>query len=279
MRGQLSAPAEELRTISVSPRSGLPPLLQRRAQMQTVTEGLIIRSRNIGENNTAVTVLTRDYGLISAFANGSKRVKSRAAGAAVSPLTYSQLTLYRGRDSYIIDDAKALEVFFGLRENIEKLSLAQYFCELAGEFAPENTEADELLSLLLNLLYMLSEDKRTPSFLKPVAELRMLSCAGYMPDISGCLKCGEENPDNPVFSLPHAGFFCQKCSPGGGIAATPGVLNAMRHICTADDRALFSFKMPESSLKILSDISERFLLSQVDRRFKTLEFYKSVKES
>ena len=83
--------------------------------MQTVTEGLIIRSRNIGENDTAVTVLTRDYGLISAFANGSKRVKSRAAGSAVSPLTYSQLTLYRGRDSYIIDDAKALEVFFGLR--------------------------------------------------------------------------------------------------------------------------------------------------------------------
>ncbi len=247
--------------------------------MQTVTEGLIIRARDIGENDTVVTILTKDYGLISAFANGSKRLKSRAAGAAVSPMTYSRLTLYRGRDSYIIDDAKAIEVFFGLREDIEKLSLAQYFCELAGEFSPENTDAEEFLRLLLNLLYMLSEDKRSASFLKPVCELRMLSNAGYMPDISGCLKCGAESPENPVFSINHAGFFCADCSPVKGIDATTGILNAMRHICTTDDRSLFSFKMPESSLLILSDISEKFLLSQVQRKFKTLDFYKTVKET
>lgn len=246
--------------------------------MQTSTEGLIIRTRDIGENDTVVTILTKDYGLISAFANGSKRLKSRAAGAAVSPMTYSRLTLYRGRDSYIIDDAKAVEVFFGLRDDIEKLSLAQYFCELAGEFAPENTDAGEFLRLLLNALYMLSEGKRSASFLKPVCELRMLAYAGYMPDLSGCLKCANESPENPVFSTTHAGFFCQSCSPVSGINATLGVINALRHICTADDRSLFSFKMPDSSLKILSEISERFLLSQVERRFKTLEFYKTVKD-
>ena len=47
-------------------------------------------------------------------------------------MTYSRLTLYRGRESYIVDDAKAIDVFFGLSEDIEKLSLANYFCELAG---------------------------------------------------------------------------------------------------------------------------------------------------
>lgn len=245
--------------------------------MQSATEGLIIKSRDTGENDTVVTILTRDYGLISAFANGSKKIKSPATGAAVSPLTFSKLNLYHGRDSYIINDAKAIEVFFGLRENIEKLALAQYFCELAGEFAPENTESSEFLSLVLNLLYLLSEGKRSTSFLKPVAELRMLCLAGYMPELSGCLACGEMNPSIPVFNIGSGGFYCSNCSPNEGTPVTLGVINAMRHICLSDGRNLFSFKMPESSIKILSDVTERFLFSQIDRRFKTLEFYKSVK--
>ena len=67
--------------------------------MQSVTQGLIIKSRDTGENDTVVTILTKDYGLISAFANGSKKIKSPATGAAVSPLTYSRITLYHGRES------------------------------------------------------------------------------------------------------------------------------------------------------------------------------------
>ena len=201
--------------------------------MQTQTEGLIIKSRDINENDTVVKILTGDLGLISAFANGTKRVKSRTASAAVSPMTYSRLTLYRGRESYIIDDAKAIDVFFGLREDIERLSLANYFCELAGEFSPENTEAHEFLSLTLNLLHLLSEDKRSADFLKPVGELRMLALAGYMPNLVGCQACGNELPDEPVFSPRHAGFFCRRCAPDGeGEPVTPGVINAMRHICT-----------------------------------------------
>ena len=57
--------------------------------MQTQTEGLIIKSRDINENDTVVKILTGDLGLISAFATGTKKVKSRTASAAVSPMTTS----------------------------------------------------------------------------------------------------------------------------------------------------------------------------------------------
>ena len=40
-------------------------------QVQTQTEGLIIKSRDINENDTVVKILTGDLGLISAFANGT----------------------------------------------------------------------------------------------------------------------------------------------------------------------------------------------------------------
>ena len=55
------------------------------------------------------------------------------------------------------------------------------------------------------------------------------------------------------------------------------MINAMRHICTCDDRALFAFRMPDSSLKILGDITERYLLLQLGHKLRTLDFYKSIK--
>ena len=51
--------------------------------------------------------------------------------AATQLLSYSQFQIYKGKDKYIINDAQPEHVFFGLRSDIERLSLAQYFCELA----------------------------------------------------------------------------------------------------------------------------------------------------
>ena len=94
--------------------------------------------------------------------------------------------------------------------------------------------------------------------------------------LSGCR--GNELPDEPVFSPRHAGFFCRGCAPDSeGEPVTPGVINAMRHICTCDDRALFAFRMPDSSLKILGDITEQYLLLQLGHKLRTLDFYRSIK--
>ena len=244
--------------------------------MQTQTDGLIIKSRDINENDTVVKVLTGDLGLISAFANGTKRVRSRTASAAVSPMTYSHLTLYRGRDSYIIDDAKAIDVFFGLREDIEKLSLANYFCELAGEFSPENTQAHEFLSLTLNLMHLLSEDRRSAEFLKPVGELRMLALAGYMPELSGCCVCGREDPDR--FSIADGTLECAGCRASDGVRMplSPASLAAMRYIVSCPDKKLFSFTLTGAAEKELCDAAESYLLTQLERSFYTLDFYKSL---
>ena len=241
--------------------------------MQTQTEGLIIKSRDINENDTVVKILTGDLGLISAFANGTKRVKSRTASAAVSPMTYSRLTLYRGRESYIIDDAKAIDVFFGLREDIERLSLANYFCELAGEFSPENTEAHEFLSLTLNLLHLLSEDKRSADFLKPVGELRMLALAGYMPDVAACARCGKTD-GNMGFSAVDGRIFCADCRRDGALLPLPaGAVAAVRHVVSCDLARLFSFALPNETAAAFAAAAEQFLKAQLQRSFKTLDFY------
>ena len=64
--------------------------------MKFSTDGLVIRTVNVGESDRAVTVLTRDRGLMSAFATGARKQNSKN-GAATSLLTYSDFTVSKTR--------------------------------------------------------------------------------------------------------------------------------------------------------------------------------------
>lgn len=242
--------------------------------MRMNTDGLVLRVTDVGESDRVLTILTKDYGVLRAFANGAKKLKSSIQSAS-QPLCYSRFSVYKNRDSYIIDDAVCTESFFRLREDIEKLSLAQYFCELAMELAPELEDSSEQLSLVLNCLHLLVTGKRDMTFLKTVAELRLLTLAGYMPDVSGCASCGCEPEGNVRFDIGSGSIFCEKCA-GQSASLSLGVLYALRHICLSEPGKLFSFEMPDPALKKLAAVSESYLRSQVKHSFRSLEFYHSL---
>ena len=104
--------------------------------MQIKTQGIIIREQVIGESDRLITALTQDEGVVRAFARRAKNLKD-SKNSATGLLCYSRLNLYKGREKYIVNDAFPIEVFFGLRQDIVRLALAQYFCSLAAELVPE----------------------------------------------------------------------------------------------------------------------------------------------
>ena len=146
--------------------------------MQLETDGLVIAEQSIGESDRLVTVLTRDEGIVRAFARQAKKSGSTKV-SATQLFCYSRFTIYKGREKYIIDDARPAELFFDLRRDIECLALAQYFCQLAVELVPEGVESADFLRLVLNALHFLCRGTRPQAVLKAIVELRMLSEAGY----------------------------------------------------------------------------------------------------
>lgn len=79
--------------------------------MRLTTDALIIReNNNIGEADRFVTALTRELGLVRASARGAQNMKNRNA-SATQLLSYSRLTLFKGREKYIIDEAEPLRIF------------------------------------------------------------------------------------------------------------------------------------------------------------------------
>ena len=246
--------------------------------MKFRTDGLIIKEQNIGEQDRLVFALTKSNGVLKAFVRGAKNIKNQKC-AATSLLSYSRLTIYKGRDSYIIGEARSIRIFSKLRNNVEKMCLAQYFCELALTICPREQKADAFLSLVLNALYLLSEDKRSANLIKPCLEMRLASMSGYMPDLRMCRSCGEYSADVMYF-LPQSGALeCAACRANKAeptIALNPSVLTALRHTVYADDGRLFSFSLPDSDLEVLNTASENYLKCRYEKDFSTLTFYKTI---
>ena len=232
--------------------------------MKFQTMGLIVKEQNIGEQDKLVHALTATNGIIKAFVRGAKNIKNQKC-AATSLLTYSRLTVYKGRESYIIGDAIPERIFSKLRGDVVKTCLAQYFCELAITICPREQNSEEFLKLILNSLYLLSENKRSAQLIKPCLEMRLASLAGYMPDLRMCRICGEYLCDNMLF-LPKSGTILLNRSS----------LTALRHTVYADDNKLFSFALPESDLDVLNEASENYLKYMFEKDFSTLNFYKTI---
>ncbi len=245
-------------------------------KMHIKTDGLVIKEQNIGEADRLVTILTRDYGLLRAFVRGAKKIKSKSL-SSTQLLSYSHFTLYRTKDSYVVDTAEAIEVFFDLRNNIENLSLALYLAEASAELSPQEDNAQEFLRLLLNSLYMLCKGKKNPLLIKATLELRSLSISGYMPDLLACSQCGEFESDMMYFNLENGTILCSECGTDiSGIKLSKGVVSAMRYIIYSEFEKVFDFNLSEDGAKSLSFVTEKYLMQQTQRPYKTLDFYYSV---
>ena len=246
--------------------------------MKFRTKGLILKQQNIGERDKLVWVLTQSHGIVRAFARGAKNIKSpKCAGTGL--LSYSDLSIFEGRDSYSIDEAVSLNQFVGLRSDIENMSLAQYFCELCLHLCPSGQEAEEPLRLILNSLYLLSEHKKPPLQIKACFEMRLISMTGYLPDLVMCAECGVYEAPEMVF-VPNTGkLYCAACADKHGIQGFRlpiAAVTALRHTVYADFEKLFSFDLKEELLSPLSLASERYISCMTQRDYPTLQFYKSI---
>ncbi len=247
------------------------------SETRFTTEALVIKEMNVGESDRLVTLFTRDYGIIRAFAAGAKSIKSKK-GAATALLTYSSFTVLKKKDTYKIYEATPIRLFFGAGSGIEELSLAQYFCELSSVFVSSGVPDGEFLRLILNSLHFLTKEKRYPPLVKAITELRAAALSGFMPDLVACDGCGRFEDDTMYFDIPGGRIFCPECRPEWVRLAVLDrtLLSAMRHILYAEFSRLYSFTVPDAAARRLSDITGEYITVQTDHRFATLDFYNSI---
>ena len=246
--------------------------------MHMVVHALVLREVNYKEADKILTVLTRENGKMTLTARGCRR-KGSPLAACAQLLAWSEMTLYQYNGRWAVKEGETQRLFDGVRGDLEKLALGCCFAEMTEQLTIEDVPAPEVLSLLLNSLHALDRLDRPPALVKAAFELKLMCLSGYEPILDACAVCGVE-PEQPQFHLSEGVLHCARCREevGEGISMplSPAALAAMRHVACGDPKRLFSFQLDPDSLRQMGDVCEAYVLTQLERGFRTLDFYKQL---
>lgn len=237
-------------------------------------QGVVLSAMPVGEYDKRIVLLTRERGKISAFAKGARRLNSPFMAAA-NPFVFGSFTLYEGRNSYNLNQVSISHHFVELAGMQPGIYYGYYFLELADYFGREGTDEKEMMNLLYVTVKALLNPKVDDRLVRCVYELRTMSEQGMMPQLFGCgsCDCELEEADPAFFSQQEHGILCGTCAMGvrDAVRLSPSALYAMRYIVTSPMGKLYSFSVKEEVLGELEFHIHRYISSNTDRKFKSLE--------
>lgn len=231
-------------------------------------KGVIIAEKTVGDFDKIVTILTPNMGRIEVAAKGSRRPKSLLM-AATQFLCFGEYVLYKSSNKYSINSCETIEVFYNIRTDLDKLKYAVHITKIVNDVTTENQNTYKLMQLYLNTLYMISETDKNLSLINSVFTLRLLSIIGFRPMIDECKNCKTKD-DLKYFSFRDSGFKCLTCAKQdkGAIEISPTTKDAIRYIILANAKKIFSFEVPENTIKELEIISKIYLQEKLEKEYK-----------
>ena len=260
-------------------------------------KGLVLKTIQRTDSDRLIVLFTVERGKITVCAKGSRSAKCKIL-PCIEPFSYSEFVLYEKDGFFWIKEGLLIENFYAIREDVKKLALASYICEVLDLAVYENMEEPELLRLGLNSLYAIATNLRPLRVIKSVFEVRASMLLGFAPNMEHCAKCGGKSAQQFYFSLPDGEVVCLRCRE----KALQDVLD-MRHSvneeeerrfasqiymvstdvrlaisylidCPADK--IYAFTMSDEELDKLAVLAEDHLTYRLEKKPKSLDFYHEV---
>lgn len=247
--------------------------------IQTV-KGLVLRSVKYGESDKLITVLTEE-GKIFFKARGIRSITSKNA-AGCAPFVYSEFVLdQRGEKCYL---RKASPLYSTIRQgaDLKEIALASYFAEVSEDVARDAETGKAVLRLLMNALYLISKGDRPLDLIKAVFEMRLLAANGLNPRLNECCVCEKASESFPslFFRLVEGDLVCPQCISSEDteyIRVSRDVISLCRHSVEESEQKAYAVLLPDALLKDFARFTQKYLINQLERKYKTLDFYHEVK--
>ena len=133
---------------------------------------------------------------------------------------------------------------------------------------------DRILRLYLNAVYALAYRNESVKKVKTAYELKLMAAGGYCPSLGECVGCGSENAVK--FDFEKGGVLCAECGERRAVRINGAVLNAMRYITGCDDKKMLAFSANDELIDYLNAVTETYVGVQLDKHFKSLDYYKTM---
>lgn len=243
--------------------------------MVTDTEGLVLRQVRTVGGRRMILLFSKQFGKISVGSSLTEGGKNKTA-LAIRPFTRGRYALYKGRESYNLNSAQALESFYGIGEDVDKYMAASYVLELTEKLLPEELPQPRLYSLLLEFLEVLQRRSKECGTLVMAYMVKALAVLGNMPELSRCAGCNapleEQKGGKRYFSVAEGGMICEKCAKSLGqngnsaliYAVNFDIVEILKYFQKNSLTAFSHLVLEEKKLAALQRIMRRYFAYHLD---------------
>jgi DNA repair protein RecO (recombination protein O) len=174
------------------------------------TPAIVIKKTKLGEADRILTLYTPGLGKIQGVAKAVRNPRSKLSGH-LEMLTFSQVTLARGKNIDTIIGSQTLNAYLALKNDLDLLSYALYTAEMVNQFTPPETEDPQIFELFSRTLEELPRATDRDLLLRHF-DLHLLRRAGYRPELENCVLCRDRlKPGINSFTPLAGGILCPSC--------------------------------------------------------------------
>ena len=188
--------------------------------------------------------------------------------SATQFLCFGEYLLFKSSGSYSMNSCEIIEMFYDIRTDLDKLKYASNITKIVSDVTTENQNTYKVLQLYLNTLYVIANQEKDLKLVLSIFKLRLMSQIGFRPIIDECNTCKTKD-DLCFFSFKDSGFKCEECSrqDKGAIKISPTTKDAIKYIILASSKKIYSFNIPEESIKELEIISKVYVENKLEKKY------------
>jgi DNA repair protein RecO (recombination protein O) len=254
------------------------------------TSGIVLRRTDFGEADRLLTVLTPERGKLRLVAKGARKPSSRKSGH-VELFAHSQMLVAVGRELDIITQAETIEPHAGLRRDLLRTTYAYYLAELVDAFLAEHDENRPMFELLQDSLGRLATEgsdegqggegdlEAALGLVARYFELRLLSLAGYQPQLFSCVRCGKPlEAEVNYMSAADGGVLCRDDGYDrvGSVELSVNALKVLRFLQTRDWDTCRLLRLSAASRQEVEREMIAYITYHLERQVKSVDFMRRL---
>lgn len=183
-----------------------------------------MRSIDYRDSDRVVTLLTEDFGKISALARGARR-SQRRFGGALQPYVLMHAHFRPGRGELAhLDKVSVDRSFSNILRSLDAISAAGAALAVIRERVPDHEPEPAVFDAAVRFLEAL-DGGAPPEEALLCMQIRVLDILGFAPTLDRCVHCGKvpESGRSASFDAGRGGIVCRACG-GGRLVLSAGAL-------------------------------------------------------
>lgn len=139
--------------------------------------GIMLKADDYSEYDRRCTILTAEYGKLTAFAHGARR-QGNSLSSVTQPFVMGTFQLVPGRNAFTLRSAQISDYFLDIAMDLERTCYAAYFCDMAGYYSQEGIPAKEFLNLLYLSFKMMNSETMDKKLIRAIFEEKIICLEG-----------------------------------------------------------------------------------------------------